>query len=420
MTTTTAKKTWMLPFIMVLFTHFSYLIANYGFAPIIALIQEDLSLTTQQAATLGGLNGLMAIIIVIPASFVIQKFGGRKTATICLVLQIVGSFVMLISQNYMTLLVGRIIWCMFYRIAMVSVMGLTISVVPKIMKGRATGFNGTAAGLGSAVGAQIAVLGITLFGGFRGAFYIFIAFAVLGALAVGLFAKSYTGPEEMDDGETAKEVAAAKAAEKLRGATPLKPAWKSPGVWALVLLMFFVSVTGPVLMMNSLIIKEQFGGTVVATANIQSIGTLCGLFIVPFMGWVCDKFGCWKSIYFSVVLVIISLVLMTVSSFPLFCIGAGMAAFLAFAPCNMVYACAPTLIRDTDVGGGISIIAFGTGAALFLLPKLLAASFDMLGSFKPAIIGLAALAILGAVLAFLLSKHCEKRDNVSDCSVPNK
>lgn len=165
--------------------------------------------------------------------------------------------------------------------------------------------------------------------------------------------------------------------------------------------------------MNSLIIKAQFGGTVVATANLQTIGTLCGLFVVPLMGWICDKFGCWKAIYVCVALVIIALFLMTLRVFPLYCIGAAMSAFLAMAPCNMVYACAPTLIRDTDVSGAISIIAFGTGAALYVLPKVMAASFDSLGSFKPAIYGFVGLAIIGALVAFLMSNYCKKRNAVS-------
>lgn len=77
--------------------------------PILTLIISELNITHAQAGLLMSLYALPGIFIAIPSGVISDRFGMRKVGIASLILMIIGTFVVGISNNFLSICVGRLI-----------------------------------------------------------------------------------------------------------------------------------------------------------------------------------------------------------------------------------------------------------------------------------------------------------------------
>jgi NNP family nitrate/nitrite transporter-like MFS transporter len=404
------KAVWFIPLCAALFAHFSHGFSSFGVYPLISQIQGALSLSESQIATFAGVAGIASMVAVIPAGILCQKVGSKKVAVFGLLLSAIGLLIVALSKGYGAALTGRIIWQFFYRVAFIGTMAITIAAVPESFRGRAVGFNGAAASMGSIIGAPVAVAISSSTGSWTSAFYAFIIVAMLGALAAGFLFKPYASGPASASRETPKQSEQKKEVENQRNP------FTTPLVWLMALVMLFFSSGAGIIQCNSLILNGHFavaaaalGGVAVVASGVQMFGNICGLFVTPLMGVLSDKLGGFKTLMLIAVIQFALYLGMATFSFPVFLVCCALVQFLAVCSINMVYAAAPELLKGLNVGAISGVAAFGTGLAQFIVPKLLGAVKEATGYYTIGILSVAGMAAVAFGFSLILYRYCQKR-----------
>jgi len=248
-------------------------IAFQSIPPILSLIIEDLKISHAQAGLIMSTFSLPGILLTIPAGFLSNKIGLKRTGIIAIILVILGSFILFISHNFLLLLVGRI--C-------IGIAGVTIPVVG--LQGTARLFTGKRLGLAMGIyGATMSlgtVIPLLFFGavgvawGWRSTIMITI---ILGIIALVIFASLFRLQDEADTHERSKGI-------------PFGSIFKiGLPVWIMAISWGLFGIANCSLLTFLPDFMYQNGIDLRLAGPVTSIIMICGVILSPVVGHLLDK-----------------------------------------------------------------------------------------------------------------------------------
>jgi len=145
-------RSWLIPFIAVIFGMLVLQMASLGFSPLLPAIQRDFQASYTKIGFFTGVYGLVAILLSVPAGLLARKYGEKAVLSTGLLIVAMGLFVLSRAHDFTLGLTGRVIWLIGYRLSFVCVMIAIAFTAPLRLKGSTMGILGSLSSLASVVG----------------------------------------------------------------------------------------------------------------------------------------------------------------------------------------------------------------------------------------------------------------------------
>jgi len=179
-------RSWLIPFIAVIFGMLALQMASLGFSPLLPAIQRDFQASYTKIGFFTGVYGLVAILLSVPAGLLARKYGEKAVLSTGLLIVAMGLFVLSRAHDFTLGLTGRVIWLIGYRLSFVCVMIAIAFTAPLRLKGSTMGILGSLSSLASVVGAPFGSRVEQVFG-WRGAIAAFGGLTLVGLVIFSIF-----------------------------------------------------------------------------------------------------------------------------------------------------------------------------------------------------------------------------------------
>jgi len=395
-------RSWLIPFIAVIFGMLALQMASLGFSPLLPAIQRDFQASYTKIGFFTGVYGLVAILLSVPAGLLARKYGEKAVLSTGLLIVAMGLFVLSRAHDFTLGLTGRVIWLIGYRLSFVCVMIAIAFTAPLRLKGSTMGILGSLSSLASVVGAPFGSRVEQVFG-WRGAIAAFGGLTLVGLVIFSIF---YRRSSSALDRERRDETSSASGhghfpRTDVRG-TGLRPAYREPVVWVLAGTLGLLNIGGftmtffvPVVTQSVFHLKAMDAALMISTAYATAMlaNLLCG--------FLSDRVNRWTVMIVIAALLIPASLAMLSTNLLVFRIGVAMLVALGLSATNQGYAITGSVLGGKETGPAMGIVSLGAGVYAYAGPQAIGLLRDATGGFTAGfyVMSAAALAALGIMIA---------------------
>lgn len=384
-------------------------LARFGYTTLLPAIQSSLSLTNEQAGRLASVNLAGYLLMSVAGGALASRYGARLVVTLGLALTGAGMIVSGGAQGFSALLVWRGLTGLGSGAANIAVMGLW-----------AAWFTASRRGLASRIavsGSSLALIGTGLVvpqlltaygpGAWRACWFLFGALTLV--LAAGSFCFIRNHPQGAGlhaIGAIITAPRAQDAAEPRTKRPSLRQVYRSAPVWRLGLV--YVAFGFSYIIYMTFFIKHLVTGggytQTLAGGLFMTMGWF-SLFCGVLWGTLSDRLGRRRTLLILYLIHTVAFALFAGSSPALFTVSAILFGLTAWSiPAIMAALCGDLMgPRLAPAALGFITLFFGIGQALG--PVVAGLIADAAGSFTPAFLLAAAVALSGALGTFFLKKQ---------------
>ena len=357
--------------------------------PVLPLLMDAFQLRAAEAGLLMSIFAFTGLLLAIPAGFIFQKWGYRKTGLIASASIIGGATMGALTRNFETLLISR-----FIEGAGMSLMSVVAPAIIAIwfapeVRGRAMGVWAVWVPLGSTVMFMIAPL-LARQWGWQGAWW----FGTLYALSVGVLYFLFIRGSEQGGIPRPAVSHQGLAGRDLAGVFRNRDLWLISFLFCCFNFTFIGFVTWVPTFLH------EIRGRSLANASLAvSLITLVTMLSTPLAGWISDRIGSrkWICIIPMVLLMLLYPISFYVRGEGIIGFGIALGFIAGFVPTG-VFSAGIEVVGDERLGGmAMAIIQIGQNAGMLLGPLVLGWMIESGGgSWAIAFWALAPVSALGA------------------------
>ena len=398
-------KSWIIPFLAVIFVMMALQMSGLGFSPLLPAIQKEFAMSFTQIGLFTGMYGLSALLLSVPGGILIKRFGEKRVLVVGLLVVILGLIMLSQAGSTGAAFGGRALWLLGYRPAFVCVMTGIALASPPSLRSRSMGINGAITALAAVVGAPFgSAIGEDF--GWRSGMIAFAAMALLGVLVFFFFyrTRSSQNPSRVNAKPEAKRP------ETTAGKPKGKSIFRNPVVWAIAALEGMVGVgffNSNVYVPSS--VEAVFGLKAMDAAYILSTGFIAAIFANMFFGYLMDRFDKWNVMGLMMVILIPASLCMTSNNLLLFRIATAIVLAVGLSAAQQSYALAAGLASGSETGNVMGVVAFGTGIFGYVGPQVLGFLRDWTGGFNAGWCFVAIVAALSLIEIICLKYYLSSR-----------
>jgi predicted MFS family arabinose efflux permease len=389
----TEARHWVIPYIAALFAMMMLQISNLGFPSLMPGIQKSWNLSFSQVGLFTGVNGLVSMLMAVPAGLMIQRFGVKKVLSLGLFVVALGLAVVAISSAFPMGMFGRAVWQIGYKCTFVSIVTALSLTIPIHLKASGMGINGALSAMATSIGAPLGGILAASYG-WKGGMWGYAALALIGLAVFSALYRPVRKPMGLNSSERF-------------GSSNSRSAFRYPLVWVLSLLMCFGTMVGiSMTFFMPTALTHLYHLTSMDAAATVSLGFGIGIPVVLFSGVIADRIKNRKLVLTIIMLLNTIFALSMTSSNPtIFRWSAVLILALGLAVPNLIYAVAGEVLAGREVGNIMGTIGLGQGIAAYFGPQMLGLLRDTTGSFAAGWYFMAAVsAVSFAIIRFLRIK----------------
>jgi sugar phosphate permease len=264
-----------------------YYVNRFNYSPVIPLLRADLGISNTQAGWLMALFFISYTIFQLPAGFLGDRFGPRKTLTWGAIISIAGNLIFSQATSFGILSLGQLVNGLGQSMGWTSSLKLIVSWFPRSRRATAIGLFATCVTAGSSVGIRLSgLLGDHL--GWRSSFIIPPVLLAMVAVLFWLLVKDNPGEKglpEFDD-----EILLERQIEN-DPRSRLSLVLSNRILWSVALVYFcFVYVQFGCLVWIPSFLKEGYAMSVDRASTISALVLLPGVFASPLAGFLSDHY----------------------------------------------------------------------------------------------------------------------------------
>ncbi|MCW4003571.1 MAG: MFS transporter [Candidatus Bathyarchaeota archaeon] len=365
-----------------------YYFSRESIPPLITKIQSVFSVSAGTAGLLVSAIVIPGVLMAIPAGFLINKYGFRLMGSLAMVCVALGSLVIVLSTNFISMLCGGVIMGLSSCFLTIG----TAAIIPHWFKSRELGF---AMGIYSIVYPLSTIIAFTVgplmreFISWQSPFYL----SIIGATLCGIFFFVLV----KDRGLIIKSNVSSKStAEEIVKNTA---AWKVGLLW-----LFYSMASGAFVTWSPTLLSTFKDFNILGASSISSLYMVSTLLFIPVYGWISDKSGHRKPIMVAGLLGMASsiLALIYLNDLPLIFIILLVGAFASAVPALAFASMAETMPPEKS-GLGFGMMSFWNRTATVVVAPLVGFLLDTTQSIHT-FACIALFAVLSATLALTLRK----------------
>lgn len=395
---------WIVPYIGALIAMMLLQFNNLGFTPLLPSMVKAWGINNSQLGFFTGLNGILSLIMAVPAGLLVVKFGVKKVVYVGLVVVALGLSIVALSPNFGMGIFGRIVWMTGYKATFIAVISALAFSTPEKFRGTGFAINGSMSALAVVLGAPLGSYMTQNYGWQTGMY----TYAVLALVGLIIFAVLYRVPIAKTEPTNAHVNGATNTGEAKRSA------YRTPMVWLMALLMFVSTMIGISLtFFMPTMFTKVYNFKPLEVAVISSTGFGIGVVVVFLFGFFADRLRNRKLILAIIMGIdIICGLFMLIPQLSCFEIGVIASLAVSMAIPNLIYAIASQVLAGRQLGNVIGVVGLGMGAGAYIGPQAVGFFADMTGHFTAGIYFLTGSAIVSLILVLCLNLN--KSDKKSD------
>ncbi|MGD1972981.1 MAG: MFS transporter, partial [Desulfobacterales bacterium] len=288
-----------------------YYVNRFNYSPMIPLLKVDLGISNTQAGWLMALFFISYTIFQLPAGFLGDRFGPRKTLTWGAIISITGNLIFSQATSLGILSLGQLVNGLGQSMGWTSSLKLIVNWFPRSRRATAIGFFATCVTAGSSLGIRLSgLLGDHL--GWRSSFIIPPVLLAVVTLLFWMMIRNNPGERGLPDFDD--EIHLEKRIEN-DPRSQLSQVLTNRILWSVALVYFcFVYVQFGCLVWIPSFLKEAYAMSVDRASTISALVLLPGIFASPLAGFLSDQyFGGRRKPLILVLMIILALATFIIS-----------------------------------------------------------------------------------------------------------
>jgi predicted MFS family arabinose efflux permease len=387
------SRTWIVPFLAVLFAMTTLQMASLGFSPLLPDIQSQFKISYGQVGLFTGVYGIIGILLSYPSGLLARKFGEKSVLLTGLFVIAAGLAILALAPNFLVAFCGRVVWLSGYRLAFVCVMIAVALTAPPKLKGSTMGIVGAMSAGASVVGAPFgSQLGRAF--GWRGGITGFLVFALAGALVFALFYRRDPGASVVSPHGTSGTQRAG-----------LKPAYRIAAVWIIAAGIGLVNMGGfTITFFVPSVARGVFHLNSLSAAYMISTAYFAAIFVNLGCGYLADRVDRANVMIGLAALVLLASLALLSTDLLIFRIGVTVLVAFGLTATNQSYAMIGAVLKGRETGPAMGIVSLGAGIYAYIGPQMIGLLRDWTGGFVAGFHALVGASCLGLLLMFALKR----------------
>jgi len=383
-----------------------YYVNRFNYSPMIPLLKADLGISNTQAGWLMALFFISYTIFQLPAGFLGDRFGPRKTLTWGAIISITGNLIFSQATSFGLLSLGQLANGLGQSMGWTSSLKLIVSWFPRSRRATAIGLFATCVTGGSSVGIRLSgLLGDHL--GWRSSFIIPPVLMAMVTLLFWLMVKD--NPREKGLPDFDDEIYLERQIEN-DPRSRLSLVLTNRILWSVALVYFcFVYVQFGCLVWIPSFLKEGYAISVDRASTISALVLLPGVFASPLAGYLSDHyFGGRRKPLILMGMFILALATFLLSWEVSITLAAGLLAIvgLMIIMPDVLLAAYPSDILSRKLSAtGMGFLTTFTSIAGIITTPLSGKIIDLFGSYTAVFFSFAVVALAGALLTLCIQEN---------------
>ncbi len=383
-----------------------YYVNRFNYSPMIPLLKADLGISNTQAGWLMALFFISYTIFQLPAGFLGDRFGPRKTLTWGAVISIAGNLIFSQATSFGILSLGQLVNGLGQSMGWTSSLKLIVSWFPRSRRATAIGLFATCVTGGSSVGIRLSgLLGDHL--GWRSSFIIPPVLMAMVALLFWMMIKD--NPREKGLPDFDDEIYLERQIEN-DPRSRLSLVLTNRILWSVALVYFcFVYVQFGCLVWIPSFLKEGYAMSVDRASTISALVLLPGVFASPLAGFLSDHyFGGKRKPLILMGMFILALATFLLSREVSITLAAGLLAIvgLMIIMPDVLLAAYPSDILSRKLSAtGMGFLTTFTSIAGVITTPLSGKIIDLFDSYTAVFFSFAVVALAGALLTLCIQEN---------------
>ena len=383
-----------------------YYVNRFNYSPMIPLLKADLGISNTQAGWLMALFFISYTIFQLPAGFLGDRFGPRKTLTWGAVISIAGNLIFSQASSFGILSLGQLANGLGQSMGWTSSLKLIVSWFPRSRRATAIGLFATCVTGGSSVGIRLSgLLGDHL--GWRSSFIIPPVLMAMAALLFWLMVKD--NPREKGLPDFDDEIYLERQIEN-DPRSRLSLVLTNRILWSVALVYFcFVYVQFGCLVWIPSFLKEGYAMSVDRASTISALVLLPGVFASPLAGYLSDHyFGGKRKPLILMGMFFLALATFLLSREVSITLAAGLLAIvgLMIIMPDVLLAAYPSDILSRKLSAtGMGFLTTFTSIAGIITTPLSGKIIDLFDSYTAVFFSFAVVALAGALLTLCIQEN---------------
>ena len=383
-----------------------YYVNRFNYSPMIPLLKADLGISNTQAGWLMALFFISYTIFQLPAGFLGDRFGPRKTLTWGAVISIAGNLIFSQATSFGILSLGQLVNGLGQSMGWTSSLKLIVSWFPRSRRATAIGLFATCVTGGSSVGIRLSgLLGDHL--GWRSSFIIPPVLMAMAALLFWMMIKD--NPREKGLPDFDDEIYLERQIEN-DPRSQLSLVLTNRILWSVALVYFcFVYVQFGCFVWIPSFLKEGYAMSVDRASTISALVLLPGVFASPLAGFLSDHyFGGKRKPLILMGMFILALATFLLSREVSITLAAGLLAIvgLMIIMPDVLLAAYPSDILSRKLSAtGMGFLTTFTSIAGVITTPLSGKIIDLFDSYTAVFFSFAVVALAGALLTLCIQEN---------------
>jgi sugar phosphate permease len=388
-----------------------YYVNRFNYSPVIPLLRADLGISNTQAGWLMALFFISYTIFQLPAGFLGDRFGPRKTLTWGAVISIAGNLIFSQASSFGILSLGQLVNGLGQSMGWTSSLKLIVSWFPRSRRATAIGLFATCVTAGSSAGIRLSgLLGDNL--GWRSSFIIPPVLLAIVTLLFWMLVKDNPGEKGLPDFDD--EILLERQIEN-DPRSRLSLVFSNRILWSVALVYFcFVYVQFGCLVWIPSFLKEGYAMSVDRASTISALVLLPGVFASPLAGFLSDHyFGGRRKPLILVGMFILALSTFLLSREVSITLAAGLLTIvgLMIIMPDVLLAAYPSDVLSRKLSAtGMGFLTTFTSIAGIITTPLSGKIIDLFESYVAVFFSFAIMALAGALLTLCIREKATYND----------
>ncbi|MGB9439455.1 MAG: MFS transporter, partial [Desulfobacterales bacterium] len=384
----------------------TYYVNRFNYSPMIPLLRADLGISNTQAGWLMAQFFISYTIFQLPAGFLGDRFGPRKTLTWGAVISIAGNLIFSQATSFGILSLGQLANGLGQSMGWTSSLKLIVSWFPRSRRATAIGFFATCVTAGSSVGIRLSGwLGDHL--GWRSSFIIPPVLLAIVAVLFWMMVKDNPGEKGLPDFDD--EILLERQIEN-DPRSRLSLVLSNRILWSVALVYFcFVYVQFGCLVWIPSFLTEGYAMSVDRASTLTALVLLPGVFASPLAGFLSDHyFGGRRKPLLLAGMFILALSTFLLSREVSISLAAGLLAIvgLMIIMPDVLLAAYPSDILSRKLSAtGMGFLTTFTSIAGIITTPLSGKIIDIFNSYTAVFLSFAVMALAGALLTLCIREN---------------
>jgi DHA1 family inner membrane transport protein len=366
-----AQRAWPISIAAVIFAMMAIQMSSLGFSPLLPAIRKDFGASYSQIGLFTGMYGLIAILVSVPAGFLIARIGEKRALLAGLLVTAIGLVSLSHAPGFSLGLASRALWLIGYRVAFIGVFTAMAITPPETYRSRVMGILGSMAALASVIGAPFGAR-IEESLGWRGGINGFAGIAILGACVFAVVYRTSSRKSGIEG-----KLPSSSAVTRASGS-----ALRNPIIWGMILLGLINMGGFSATFFVPYAVESVFGLGASQAAGIISASYIASMILNLVFGYLCDRFKRWNMMIGLALILIPSCFAAMSPNLMVFRIAIALVISLGHCATNQIYAIAGSVLDKKEAGKGMGIVGLGSGVFGYVGPQMLGYLRDATGGFS--------------------------------------